>query len=794
MDSISTPNINSSFSFIPLIKAWENMIATGREGSQQIYKDLLEKVKQYPELLEPITDYSIFEKHHVIIEQMMTTLFPVTLSDEEDLFGVSIPFQFKMVYGSKKLRSLFMGKMGSEVGRQDHITGKKIAEEKIAGAYMLILSRMYGMNVKGRLTNIHLYKCPETALDRYMEVELDTRFVEVKVKGDLPPIPPACCNAPENITDIMKIPGIQQQLPLNQFEFEGMVIMNIREVTQRESLNIIRNILLETNNFADRNVFLRLQTQVQNLLGVPGVHTAIKPFYNVNNHLVFSEIYTTSDLGQKNTPSTETVQHVYNEVNKTFHAGSGPLFLPEVTEETVKKYPFLVILYEQGWKSAIICPLFTDKQAMLGALIILCDRPGMLKWEHAARLEPAIPLFRLALEKSQESLNNQVDRVIKDQFTAVQDAVEWKFTEAALTYLRKKSNGENTKIEPISFENVYPLYGAIDIRNSSIERNNAMQLDLLEQLNQARDIIMMARKEVDFPLLGEVEFKIKKYIHSVNNILFADDEISIHHFLKTDIIDLFNHIRSIIPSLDATIQAYFTAVDSPVEMVYHHRKEYEESITIINNEVAKFIDEAQVEAQRIFPHYFERFVTDGVDFNIYIGESISPTKKFDFFYLKNLKIWQLSTLARAARVTRRLEKKLPLPLQTSQLILAHSFPISISFRTAERKFDVDGAYNIRYEIIKKRIDKVHIKNSNERLTQPGMIAIVYSQPQEAKEYLQYIEFLQNQGLLTGEVEKFDLEELQGVSGLKGLRVAIKFEEEELVPGTKDQSKKGTLHS
>ena len=33
----------------------------------------------------------------------------------------------------------------------------------------------------------------------------------------------------------------------------------------------------------------------------------------------------------------------------------------------------------------------------------------------------------------------------------------------------------------------------------------------------------------------------------------------------------------------------------------------------------------------------------------------------------------------------------------------------------EKRFDVDGAYNIRYEIIKKRIDKAHIKNTQENM-------------------------------------------------------------------------------
>jgi hypothetical protein len=89
---------------------------------------------------------------------------------------------------------------------------------------------------------------------------------------------------------------------------------------------------------------------------------------------------------------------------------------------------------------------------------------------------------------------------------------------------------------------------------------------------------------------------------------------------------------------------------------------------------------------------------------------------------------------------------------------------------------VDGAYNIRYEIVKKRIDKAHIKNTNERLTQPGKIAIVYSQSKDAAEYTEYIEFLQNKKLLKPGIENHDLEELQGVVGLKALRVDVNFDD------------------
>jgi hypothetical protein len=92
----------------------------------------------------------------------------------------------------------------------------------------------------------------------------------------------------------------------------------------------------------------------------------------------------------------------------------------------------------------------------------------------------------------------------------------------------------------------------------------------------------------------------------------------------------------------------------------------------------------------------------------------------------------------------------------------------------EKRFDVDGAYNIRYEIIKKRIDKARIKNTNQRLTQPGKIAIVYSQNKEASEYLKYIKYLQSNNYLLPTVEKLEIEDLQGITGLKALRVSINY--------------------
>jgi hypothetical protein len=158
---------------------------------------------------------------------------------------------------------------------------------------------------------------------------------------------------------------------------------------------------------------------------------------------------------------------------------------------------------------------------------------------------------------------------------------------------------------------------------------------------------------------------------------------------------------------------------------------------------------------------------------MYVGASLlEDGAAYDPLYLKNLRLWQLMVSCGIALRAEQIRERLPVPLETTHLVLVQHAPLAIRFRFDEKRFDVDGAYDIRYEIVKKRIDKALIKGTAERVTQPGRIAIIYSQPTEAVEYRAYIEYLQSLGYLARGIEELELEELQGVYGLRALRVTV----------------------
>jgi hypothetical protein len=428
-------------------------------------------------------------------------------------------------------------------------------------------------------------------------------------------------------------------------------------------------------------------------------------------------------------------------------------------------------LRAQGIGSMILAPLVKDG-VLLGILELVSSQVNVLNSVNAHKLEIVMPFLIDTLDHKIREYQNKVIAVIQKNYTNMHPSVNWKFIREAENYIYNLKLGLAYNLKEISFKDVYPLYGEVDIKNSSVTRNLSVKNDLknllddlillLEGLEQAKAI-----SNADQYLSG-----LNRFLDELSSGIKADTEQNILHYLEINIYPQFSKVKGLFKD---DIDAYFERANPLTGEFYTNRRNYEKTLALVNEKLIGILDERQAEAQKYFPHYFERFKTDGVEHNLYIGKSIAPDKKFDVADLERLRLWQLLVTAEMEIEQHRLKHVLPYHLGVTSLILVFSAPIAIRFRMDEKHFDIDGAYNIRYEVIKKRIDKAYIKGTHERITSEGTITIVYSKAEEEAEYSRYIRILQSAGILTYKVEHLDVEDLQAVSGLKALRVGVAYE-------------------
>jgi len=265
--------------------------------------------------------------------------------------------------------------------------------------------------------------------------------------------------------------------------------------------------------------------------------------------------------------------------------------------------------------------------------------------------------------------------------------------------------------------------------------------------------------------------------NELNNEIKADTEQRLQRLLRDEIHPYLQGKLEVQSSgeIKTKIKDYFTQVFAQNDLFYANRKSLDDSITLVNRKLADVLDENQVKAQQIFPHYYERFKSDGVEHNLFTGHNIAPDLQYSSKVVHQLRYWQLKTICKMEQDFHNFKKDLPISLDIASLIFVYNEKIDIRFRMDEKRFDVDGAYNSYYEIIKKRLDKAHVKDSTERITCPGKITIVYFGMENQKEYLNYISKLQKKGILESDVEFLKVEDLQGITGLLALRVSLTHE-------------------
>jgi GAF domain-containing protein len=760
----------AEFSLAPLIRYWEREIAGGYSAFGDVTRTVLDQVGRAPELTAPVVDPAALRSHGNLLRALMVAV--VSPDFYEDGYAAALlPFRLQSFYATPAFARELAGPDGVLRGRID-ADPSLLADVRIMHAYSLILLRQYGMEVGVEFPWVSIVTDPDTGLDRHFKLLLDRRFLEVDVVGEAPVLTP---EARQRVRSQFADPAaLMALLPPEKFVIRGFSVVRAIEITEQEMLSSIQRDLIDKESVVSNERFRALQQKLRALLRLPEVELGLAAIEGDRVLLLnFGARFEHSCIFADSTHRRlgDFAGSIYEKAS----IERRPLFI-----EDLEAYPNRTQMEDAtlaaGYRSIVVAPLVYQGE-LIGSLKLVSPRPGALNTSLTPHLLQILPLFAVAVRRSMDEFENRVQAVIKEKCTAIHPVVEWRFRKAVMNSLERcEEHGETgaAEMEPIVFRDVYPLYALADIRGSSTNRAWAIQADLLAQLGLARDVLHAAFRVRPMPILDQLRHKVETQADAVEVSLRTGDEAGLIAFLRTEVESLFDHLQGYGPDVRGRIEAYRAAIDPQMGAVVTKRRGFDESVTILNETISSYIDLEERAAQDLCPHYFEKQRTDGVDYSIYAGASLLEEDGFTPLHLKNLRLWQLMVACGVAVRAERVKPRLPEPLDITGLILVQHAPLAIRFRFDEKRFDVDGAYNVRYEIMKKRIDKAVVRGTTERLTQPGKIAVVYSQASEAAEYRDYIAYLQSIGYLLGDAESLELEELQGVMGLRALRVAVNF--------------------
>ncbi|MGV3697993.1 GAF domain-containing protein [Flavobacterium sp.] len=758
----------AQISFHKLIETLEDIATSGVDYRVNYAKALLREVENLPEFRTGIVDLSIINAHEGLIRNLLADLFPTALTHNE-IKAVAIPFHNITFNYTQRFRNIL-----NDAGVAFDMNIRDFEDQRFyIMSCCLILNAHYRQNIE--FNNPLFYDIPDSkGVMKHYRILYNADFIEIIPTEKAVPLTEKDIDTLIDNFDDFEL--WKEKFPLKSWILKGFGIVQLFDATTESSVSTLKTNLLKATDTKDEELAEDFQSIFRSIFRIPDLKIGLtvydpedKKFVrpNVDAKNLHSFILNEDEEAQCSEKRYSCLFDNVIKQQKVLIISDVDRFASKKGNEALGNH-----LKSQNIQSCILAPVVKDEE-MLGVFELASGKPKALNSINANKLELIIPFLIDTLSRYRLDLQNQIEAVIQKEYTAIHSSVYWKFRREAQKYIRTTTGNQSKDyiFKEIVFKDVYPLYGQIDIKGSSEHRNESVVQDLKIQLKTLVTIIENMKSQANLIILEQRKFELLSYLKQLESPLKADTEQIIQRYVELEIHPVINGANDNEEN-KAAIEKYFKKIDEKTGMFYHARKKFDNALSKVNKRLASILDEKQLEAQQIFPHYYERFKTDGVEHNLYIGSAIAPEKPFDKIYLNNLRLWQLQTLCEMELEHHEMKESLPYSLDVTSLILVFSSPISIRFRMDEKRFDVDGTYNARYEVVKKRIDKAFIKGTKERITEKEKITIIYSHSHEEKEYMDYIKYLQFKEILEPTVEQFEVEELQGVSGLKGIRVKV----------------------
>jgi hypothetical protein len=376
----------------PLIEFWRQNVAANLEYGSCLAEGLEAKLRKAPELLEPIEDLTVLDRHQDLLKSLMSLVFPPAFW-ETDPVAAFVPFNLQPVYASPSFRHLLLNDDGSFKGRplmgeENYLMGR------ILRAYLFILGKFYGVHQEIDYPILRVIPDPETGLDLYLRIKPNLRFVEVHHKGKLKELSD---QEKARILENLTVPDVLMEiLPPQNFELHGFAAFTVFDVTQSEVLSALERNLIDQESIFSQSGFLLLQQRLRTLFRCPALVAGLAAIkgdqvmlLNVGCDLSDSSVFS----GSLHLPLQEFEGSSYERAfteNRIF-------IIRDLKEETYRSRAEEAV-FKGGARSLLIAPL-TYQGRMIGTLDIALTKPWGIRPRGRDVDEPNHSSIRLGRQK-----------------------------------------------------------------------------------------------------------------------------------------------------------------------------------------------------------------------------------------------------------------------------------------------------------------------------------------------------------------------------------------------------------
>ncbi len=761
---------NGRLDFEPFFKYLESFIENGTSSDEMIPLFALERIKEIEHLNGKLCKQNLNAYKDIL--QLIYSL-SVSLIDTapKRYWALTTALAEEAFYGTEAFFDLASHQLVEQEMQGKMRAGSLLTnQEKLF--YTLIFDRLYGFSPNENSSIVYHHLNDQGEIIDYYDLDIDFKFVEIKAKKTLPAL---------DIGRLSKNPSdslfdwntVINTVKLEDFELSGFSMVTLRKTSTEHTLRRIQSILLDLPTYNYHLFLADLEKIITPLLKGPDTVFSLFPLFQLNGvpffdysitnkSILFAEAYTANKTFKINPEIAGYLKHPHV-IFYTSNATNGIRNTTSIFDERISL---------SGVTTYLCIPLIHN-HSLSGILEIYSREQDQLDSETMQALGSLVPLLSQLAQDITLEFKKRIDDIIINRFTTIQPSVQWKFNHIAAQYIQELENdSRDAHIKAVVFEEVYPLYGAVDVKDSTIIRNASILKDFSFKVKQLAMLIDELSLDGKHKLIMTFSARVDQITESLDHISFDESMVKIIEFFRKDVQPFLEEARKQFPSKIAVIEHYAKHFFTNRDTGEFYRNEFETSLRQINQLISRELDHFNSFIQGNYPSYFQKFRTDGIEYDIYIGESITPQQSFSDEFINVFRRQQIVSMARIALKAYHAKDTLPLALETTQLIFINPHSIDISFREDERRFDVEGSLNIRYEIIKKRIDKIRIKRTKERLTQVNKIAIVYLSDEILEDLMLSIQAIYDMGIIEHTIEHLKLEDVQGIAGLKAIRLSV----------------------